>query len=286
MAYWAMRMLSALVCLLPSRVADGLGRALATFAWLFVPAWRKRLATEQVRACLHVDEKEAYRIAKASALRFGPMLFEVLRFPVIARHMEQYVTLEGVEHLKQATAAGRGGVIATAHMGNWELLGGTLAHAGFPILGVAKRQKEQGMDAFINQYRRLIGMEILYNSEVRGMFRKMKEGYIVGLLSDQDPSRHDGIVLNFFDRPTNTVQGPAVMARSAQVPFVPIFIYREANGRHKVLIEKPIEVAHTKDKRADIQQAMQAYQDRLEAQIRQRPADWFWLHDRWKSMRA
>ena len=285
MTYYLVRFLSRVVCLLPGRFCYHLGRALALALWPFLPARRKKLAASQVAMCLGTDERESARIAKESAVRFGPMLFEVLRFPVIVRNMADYVEIEGREHLEGVLAQGKGAVIATGHAGNWELMGGALSQAGFPIIGVAMRQRDAAMDRFINEYRRLVGMHIIYKNDVREMFRMMKEGWVVGLLADQDTSRHDGIVLDFFGQPTNCVPGPAAMARSAGIGIVPGYITRKKDGTHKIIFHAPVEVPRTKDKRADIRTAEQAVNRVLEQHIREHPEEWFWLHDRWKSMR-
>ena len=285
MTYYLVRFLSRLVCLLPGRFCDALGRMLALCLWPFLPAKRKKLAREQVAMCLGTDAKESERIAKESAVRFGPMLFEVLRFPVIVRRMADYVEIEGAEHLREVLSQGKGAVIATGHTGNWELMGGALSQAGFPIIGVAMRQRDAAMDRFINEYRRLVGMHIIYKNDVREMFRMMKEGWVVGLLADQDTNRHDGIVLDFLGRPTNCVPGPATMARSAGIGIIPGYITRKKDGTHKIILHAPIEVPRTKDKRADIRAAQQAVNRVLEQHIREHPEEWFWLHDRWKSLR-
>lgn len=285
MVYYMILLASYIACLLPKSVADAVGSGIARMLWPFFPRRRKVLAKRQIMDCLGVDADEAKQIAKESALRFGPMLLEVLRFPYISRHMDEVVIIEGKEHLAAGLATGRGGIIATGHTGNWELLGGALSHAGFPIVGVAQRQKEESADRFINRYRRLIGMHITYKDDVREMFQMMKKGWAIGLLADQDANRKDGIILQFFGRETNCVAGPASLARSQNVPIVPIFITRDSDGKHRVICHPPIEVAHTSDKKGDIKEALQQYQCILEAHIRKHPTEWFWLHDRWKSMR-
>lgn len=286
MTYYLVRFLSYLVCLLPGRFCYWLGRTLALCLWPFLPRRRKKLAIAQVAMCLGTDEKESRRIAKESAVRFGPMFLEVLRFPVILRNIKDYVAIEGAEHLHKVLAQKKGAVIAAAHMGNWELMGGALSQAGFPIIGVAMRQHDAGMDRFINEYRRLVGMHITYKDDVREMFRKMKEGWIIGLLADQDTNLHDGIVLDFFGRQTNCVSGPAAMARFAGVDIISCYITQKKDGTHKIIIHPPITVAHTKDKRTDIRIAEQKVTHILEQHIRMHPEEWFWLHDRWKSMRT
>ena len=286
LSYRAVKLLSHFVCLLPHRAAMMIGAGLARLLWPFIPARRKRLAQTQIERCLHVSPAEAARIARESTLRFGPMLMEVLRFPVLRRHIEDYVTITGALHTMRASLAqGKGAIIATSHSGNWELMGGALALAGLPIVGVAKRQSAAGMDRFINEYRALVGMHVTYRSSVREMFRMIDQGWIIGLLSDQDPSRRDGVVVDFFGQETNAFTGAAAIARRCGVPIFPVFMHRRADGHHELTIEEPLYVEKTDDRAADVLRVTQDISAHIEAWIRRYPSEWFWLHDRWKSMR-
>lgn len=285
-SYYAMKVLSRLICFLPHSIAMTLGEGLARLAWNFIPARRKALAREQIMRCLDVSAAEAERIARASSLRFGPMLMEVLRFPVMQPRMSAYVTLTGaVEELRTAVAEGGGAIFATSHSGNWELMGGAFACAGLPIVGVAKKQSAQGMDRFINEYRALVGMHITYQTGVREMFRMIDSGWIIGLISDQDPSLRDGVIVDFFGQPTNAFTGAAAIARRCGVPIFPVFIHREPNGHHILTVDPPILVEKTDDRAADVLRVTQIVNTRIEEWIRTYPEEWFWLHDRWKSLR-
>lgn len=286
LSYWAVKLLSHFVCLLPYRAAMMIGAGLAHLLWPFIPARRKRLAQTQIERCLRVSPAEAARIARESTLRFGPMLMEVLRFPVLRRHIEDYVTITGALHtMRAALAQGKGAIIATSHSGNWELMGGALALAGLPIVGVAKRQSAAGMDRFINEYRALVGMHVTYRSSVREMFRMIDQGWIIGLLSDQDPSRRDGVIVDFFGQETNAFTGAAAIARRCEVPIFPVFMHRRADEHHELIIEEPLYVEKTDDRAADVLRVTQEISAHIEAWIRRYPSEWFWLHDRWKSMR-
>lgn len=284
-SYYLLKAISAIVCLLPRGFIEVLGLGLGNFAWLVIPRKRKVLAHDQIVACLGVTEKEAERIAKASVVRFGPMLFEVLRFPVIKKDPQAYVRIEGLEKLQQGMAEGRGAVIASAHSGNWELMGGAFAMAGIPLVGVAMKQKSSGSDRFINEYRTLIGMHITYKTGVREMFDMLKKGWAIGLIMDQDTNRHDGLVLDFFGQPTNCTPGAASMARFQDVPIFTSFMHRDAQGRHTLFVEGPFHVEKTKDKREDVRQMTQFLTHEIEKHVRRYPEEWFWLHDRWKSIR-
>ena len=285
-SYHAVKILSRLICLLPHGAAMMLGQGLAWLAWIFVPKKRKTLAREQVMRCLSVSAAEAERIARASSLRFGPMLMEVLRFPVMKGRMDDYVTITGaIAEVRAAVAAGKGAIFATSHSGNWELMGGAFACAGLPIVGVAKRQSAAGMDRFINEYRALVGMHITYQTGVREMFRMIDAGWIIGLISDQDPSLRDGIIIDFFGQPTNAFTGAAAIARRCGVPIFPVFIHREESGHHILTVEPGIMVEKTDDRTEDVRRVTQTINTRIEQWIRKYPEEWFWLHDRWKSLR-
>jgi len=285
LSYHFARFVSWISCQMTSGVAEAIGRGLGSLAWKVVPKWRKSMARENIMLCLGVDEMEADRIAKESVVRFGPMLMEVLRFSQLKKCMADYVTIEGGEHLKAAMERGEGGIIATAHSGNWELMGGALSQAGFPIVGVAMKQKSEGPDRFINEQRALVGMHITYKTDVREMYDMLVKGWFIGLIMDQDTNRHDGIILDFFQRPTNCVPGAASMARFKQVPIFPAFMHRREDGTHLLTVLPPIRVERTKDKREDIRRTTQEIVKLTEDHIREYPGEWFWLHDRWKSMR-
>ena len=287
MMYYLAKIVSSICCMMPFGLAEAIGNFLGSFSWLVVPKWRKKMAIDNIKRCLGVDEEEARRIAKESWVRFGPMLMEVMRFPVIHERMTELVEIagDGAKLLRDGLALGKGGIIATAHSGNWELMGGALSAMGFPIVGVAQKQKEADFDKFINEYRRMVGMHITYKGDVREMYDMLKKGWIIGLLMDQDISVRDGIVFDWFGRATNFVQGPATFARYRGAPLFPGYIHRLENGRHRIIIYPPIFVEKTKDKHADILNAMIKVSKVLEKHIREYPEEWFWMHDRWKSMR-
>ena len=283
--YFLEKCLSFFCCLLPEAFCNWLGETLGALTWPLVPKKRRKMAVGNVMQCLGVDEKEAERIAKASWVRFGPMAFEVLRFPRFKGRLRERVELEGLDEVKKILALGRGVVFATSHCGNRELLGGALAEAAVPLVAVGMKQKESGSDRFITENRRLVGMHVTYKDDVREMFKMLKEGWAIGLLMDQDVSTRDGVVIDWFGRPTNFAQGPATLARHQKLPIIPIYITRLADGRHKGIIHPPIPVPNTKDKKADILAATKEVGRVLESHIRAHPAEWFWLHDRWKSVR-
>ena len=74
-----------------------------------MPKKRKVMAVNNIKRCLKVDEVRANQIAKKSWTRFGPMIMEVLRFKIICRDIEKYVTIIGEENIKKAMECDVGG---------------------------------------------------------------------------------------------------------------------------------------------------------------------------------
>ncbi|MCR5833087.1 MAG: lipid A biosynthesis acyltransferase [Selenomonadaceae bacterium] len=290
MEYRLLKFLSWLVCLLPLKFALKLGRAFATLIWFVLPPKRKNLALENIRHCLNTTPEETKRIAKESTVQLGEIFIEVLSFPKLKEIMNSHVKIVGLEnftnYINSSERGGRGGIIATCHGDNWELLGGALAQNGIPLVGVAKKQKSEDADKFINEYRTEIGMHITYRSGVREMYNMLDEGYIIGLIMDQDVGRDNAAVVKFFNRATNFVTGAASMSRFRKVPIFPTFMHRNADGTHTLEISAPLQVERTNDKHADIKNMTQKLATLIEEHVKKYPAEWFWLHDRWKSMRV
>ena len=272
---------------MPLKVSLRLGRGVASLLWLFLPAKRKNLATENIVRCLEVSKPEAERIARESTVQLGSLFMEVLAFPKLKGNMANHVKVVGLEHLtRYKNSSERGAVIMTGHNDNWELMGGAFAQNGIPLVGVAKKQKSAGADKFINEFRTLIGMHITYRSGVREMYKMLDEGHFIGLIMDQDVGRTDGVVVKFFNRATNFVTGAASMSRFRKIPIFPAFMHKNSDGTHTLEIFPPLYVEKTSDKHADIKKMTQKLATLIENHIRKYPDEWFWLHDRWKSMRV
>ena len=285
MAYYVAIFFSKIFCLLPQGASMAIGKFLGELFWLVVPKRRKEMAKKNIVRCLETDEKTAEKIAKKSVTRFGTMIAEVLRFPIMKDRLSDFLVFSGKENIPSGVTTGLGSVSVTTHSGNWELLGAALSSLNIPTVAVGKKQTSAGADRFITEYRKLMGMHVTYKSDVREMFDLLKKGFTIGLLADQDPTIHDGIILTFLNRVTNCVTGPAALARFNNAPIIPLFLHRLDDGRHEVIIYPPLYVRKTKDKREDIKRTTQELNEIFEKHIRQYPEEWFWLHDRWKSVR-
>ena len=283
MLYWIVKTIGRLLRLLPLSWALRLGRGLGCLCWPLVPHRRREMAVNNIMFSLGVDRAEALDLVRRSAVRFGPLFIELLRLPLLNRdNIRQRVRFQNEHYLWDAVKHGRGVILATAHSGNWEMLGATLALYGFPIIGIAQRQTNEDMDRLINEYRTSTGMPIVYKQGVRDMVKLLGEGKIVGLLMDQD-NLSDGVFVEFFGRPASTPQGAAALARLKGSPIVPVFISSRDDGSHLAIAHPAVWLEKTADREQDIFMTTQQLTRIVEDHIREHPAEWFWLHNRWKT---
>lgn len=263
--------------------AVSMGTWLGKFFWTLVPLRRKKLAVINIlRAGITKDEKEAKAIAKASSVRFGSLAVSMFRFPLLNRsNIQDYVVIEGKEKLDDILASGKGCILAATHCGNWEMEGAALALYGYPLLSVAMKQKNKEFDRFLCEYRSMPGQTVEYKTGVRDMLRRLKQGYFVGLLCDQDPG-DTGILSDFLGQRTLTPTGPAHFSLLCKLPVMTALIHEERPGHYRIIIDDPIEAPEGLSKKEAIQFITDEINQRLGDWIKKYPEEWFWLHNRWK----
>ena len=285
LAYSLMKLMSRIACVQPTCFNDALAYALGQIGWLATPKWRRYMAKENVKECLGVSETEAERIAKESVTRFGRMLIEVLRYPLINQaNFRNLVHFEGLEHLEEAYAEGRGVIMCTAHYGNWEMLGASMALLGYPILSITRKQNDGDADRFINEYRKMVGQHVTYNhgkSSMLSIGRYLKDKHLVGILYDQD-SAHTGEHLELFGKPARVPDGAAQLARVFKAPIVPLFMHNQPDGTLTAVIHPCFHADPQLSREENSHVIMEKLIRIAEEEIRRDPAMWFWVHDRWK----
>ena len=99
MAYYVAIFFSKIFCLLPQGASMAIGKFLGELFWLVVPKRRKEMAKKNIVRCLETDEKTAEKIAKKSVTRFGTMIAEVLRFPIMKDRLSDFLVFSGKENI-------------------------------------------------------------------------------------------------------------------------------------------------------------------------------------------
>ncbi len=288
LGYYIVKFFSKLMCIMPLFLRKLFAKFVGSVAVLVVPRWRMQMAEANIRECLGVDEKRAKQIAEDSLHRFGRMVVEVLRFPLLnQKTIHDKVKVEGLEYLEEAYAKNKGVIMATGHYGNWELLGATVALHGYPMLSITRKQNNSYMDRAINEFREMVGQQVTYNRGEHGLLaisRMLREKKLLGVLFDQD-TNDDGVEIDLFGKRSIIPLGPAALSRIYGSPILPIFLHNNEDGTCTAKIYPPLYTPKTKNKEQDFYDVTRQLVDILEAEIKAHPEMWFWVHDRWKDGR-
>ena len=273
-----------LVGLLSPRIADAVGAALGSLSYTLLPS-RRRIAYENLKKAMGdtLTEQEIQAIIKRVFKNIGRTLVEFARFGKIKLEGTRKITfLDGSEHLQKVHDEGKGGIIVTAHFGNWELLGSWIAASGYPMDFLVGSQHNQKVDNLLNDFRREMGVGIIpLKTSIRGVFKCLRANHFTGLVSDQH-AHSGGVTVKFFGRKAATPKGPAAFALKAKCPLIPLLIRRERYDRHVVMAGTPIYPPHSGDDEKDIETMTMAYTKFFEDGIRRYPDQWMWTHRRWK----
>ncbi len=184
--------------------------------------------------------------------------------------------------LRHALERGRGAVAVTGHYGNWEGCLAGLVARGVPATVVVQRQENPLVDAYLNRGRAGAGTEVVDRGDAaRGALRALRRGRAVFFVADQDAGR-TGVFVPFFGRPASTHRGPAMIARRAGAPLVAMAATRTGDLRYRI---DASEVDAGREGEVDdvVERLTAAFTAWLEARVRARPEQYFWLHRRWKT---
>jgi len=201
-----------------------------------------------------------------------------------APELRERVQVEGLEHVRAPLSEGRGVVILSGHLGNWELGGAGVAARGIPLDVVVRRQSNPLFDERMRQTRERLGMRVVYRADAtRSVLRTLRSGGAVALVADQNV-REGGIFVDFFGVPASTTRGPALLAGRTGAAVVLAVPLSEPGSRARYRLEFiPLEPEPGLDPDDSVRALTRTYVSALEAAIRGAPSQYFWFHRRWRS---
>ncbi len=245
---------------------------------------RRATAVANVRAAFPGrTDGECRAIVRGAFANLGRHVLDLLRFDTMSvEQMMDLVELEGVEHVEQALAAGRGVMFFTGHFGFWELQ--VMVHAARfePILMVARTLNNPLLEAMIERMRSRVGTRVIpRRGAVRGLLRGLLHHQSVGMMIDQHMHDRSAVTVEFFGRPAATTSAIAALALRTGVPVIPVFGLPLPGGRYRMVYETPVELPDP-DSPDAVQALTQRCTDVLETYVRRYPELWLWMHRRWR----
>ncbi|MGQ9607846.1 MAG: lysophospholipid acyltransferase family protein [bacterium] len=277
--------ISRCVLILPRKITLNVGVLLGDLFFLLFRRERNKAFNNLFYA--FGTEKSAdqiYKICRGCFRNLGKGLLEFLQFPKLKPdNFRNFINIEGKQNIDEVLRRGKGGIVLTAHFGNWELVG-----ASFPLLGyrsntIVRPAKLQKLDEFVNRYRKKTGLNCIgRGTSVKSAIQCLKRNELLGILADVD-TKVDGVFVDFFGHPAYTPRGPVSIALKTNAGLLPTFIVRQKDDSHKLIIEQELKLVITGNTEEDIKVNTQAFTKIIESYIRKYPDQWIWFHDRWKT---
>lgn len=275
-----MRLLAGVFGFLPLDLASELGGGIARL--LGPRLGITNVARDNLRqAFADLPEEEISQIVKAMWDNLGrvaaeyPHLKKIRVFATGGR-----VETHGLEHMDQAVAAGRRMIIFSGHLANWEIAALAAVQYGISIVQIYRAANNPLVDRMVLEFRGKPGGFAAKGSEgARRAVMALRQGVHLSLLADQ--KMNDGIAVPFFGRKAMTAPALAALALRFDCDVLPARVERLSGARFRLTVHPPLPLPRSGSREADIAQLMAAVNAKLEEWIRERPADWLWLHRRW-----
>jgi len=268
--YWLARFVLSSVARFPA-----LARVYVKLLDLAVPRFRKT-----ARRNLEIADIPDEGVIDEMYRSIARLLVSFARFPSINKaNVAEWIRYDGLENFKAAQARGRGVLVATAHLGNWELSAFAHALMTAPMHIVVRPLDNPRLDALVEQRRALSGNHIISKRDAaREILRALKMGDAVGILIDQNTLPEEGVFIDFFGERACAGAAFARFAHHTGAAVVPGFaLWSEQDRRYALRFDSEIEMT------GDVARDTQRIHTHLESVVREHPDQYLWIHRRWKT---
>lgn len=231
-------LLSALTAALPLSVGYAIANGLArVHLWLF-PARRHAALVNLATILPGSSRRERMRVVIKMMASYNCMLYEFFRLPRLERdELLRNVVVDGHEHVLAALERGKGVIITSCHLGNWELGAVVLAHLGHPVHAVAGVQLGRWLAPAVRDAKSELAVHTIRPEDGwRKLWRALSRNDVLALMVDGDIFGQ-GVSLPFFGRDVRWPAGPGVLSKRTGAPVVSGYAKRLGGGRFQIVLE-------------------------------------------------
>jgi KDO2-lipid IV(A) lauroyltransferase len=284
MKYYQLKFAELLGRVFPRRVAYGIARRIADVYVLLDRRGREAVMANLRRIHEHggvrLSERALHSLARENFLNFAKYLVDFFHFlHVRPERLHRLIEFGGAcEALDELLAHGRGVIVVSAHLGNWELGAAAMTSLGYKIHAVALRVPDRKLNALYQRYRAARGIHTIpFGRAARGCLEALRRNEIVALMGDRDYTGARFIV-ELFGAPARLPDGPAKLALATGVPVLPMYMVRRPGETFQMIVHEPIWPDSARD---TLQTLTRRIAGSLERVIREHSEQWFLFHDLW-----
>jgi len=265
---------------------EQLSGALGKIGYLCAVSPRKVVLENLAIAFPDLSSVQRERIAKDFFYIFAAGSFELLHFLNRPERIDTHIAVEGLSHLQEAYARGKGIIGLTAHYGNFPLIMAKLVREGFKVAVIARPLRDEKSGDFIHSLRTNAGVKTIFSYPrrecVHSTIKALRENTVICMLSDQNFGT-GGVWVDFFGKLAATPTGATVFALRTSAAVVPLFMVRRPLGKYTLYIEKAVPLEHAEENEESVLINTARFSKIIEAWIKRYPEHWGWIHKRWKS---
>lgn len=279
---WLLLGAARLVARLPPGPGLALGRGLGRLG-LRIAGERQRIARINLALCFPtLGELERQRLLRRHFQSLGMALMETAWCWCLPpdRLRDRLRDISGEHHLREALNGGRGVIVLAAHFTHLEI-GSTLLGLHYPGAAVYRPHRNSLLETFIQRRRgrHNVGGQLIPKARPRGMLKILRENHFLWYAADQDYRGAASMFVPFFGVLAASNAAIIRLARLSSAPVLPFYQERLDDGGYRLVFLPPLENFPTDDPGRD----MACIHRILEAMIRRQPADYLWVHRRFKT---
>ena len=255
-------------------------------AWLFkrlgpLTSTHRIVETNLRIAFPQADDAEIGRLLEESWAEAGRVALE---FPILDKIIADPSRVELVngERLAEIARTGESVVFISGHFSSMEVMPAEIIHAGITCQITYRAMNNPYVDASFRRSRFRYGVRLFApkgGESARELIRALARGECVALMNDQ--KFNGGVAAPLFGVTCYTAPGPSSFALRFGIPLQPMSVQRIHKARFRVVVHDPIWVPNTGDRNRDIEAGVRKVNAFIEDRVRDRPAEWFWVHKRW-----
>ena len=281
-ALWGHIVGSAIVRLLPRRVWYRIADMLLPLALLGWPGQVER-ASLNLRRILGAGatDQEVRRRTRLAFRNYARYMIDLLWLSGSTREeREATTTILGWEHVVEALGRGKGMVLVSAHLGNWDLPAAVLAGRGYSVNVIVETLEPPAWNERVQRIREAIGLHAIpMETGVREMYAALRRNETVAVTFDR-PVLNGGVCVGYFGAETAVPEGVARLALRTGAAVVGAVGLRRGD-RIITRVSPPFEISMTGHRERDVQALTQTIVSWLEGHVRQYPSQWFMFRDFW-----
>ncbi len=269
---------------MPEKTGRAVGTRLGRLSFRLSPNARQVVAANQAQVLGRpVDDPLVVASTREAFELYARYFVESFHLPEFSdEEIVARVDCDTEYRLHDAAAAGRGGICALPHLGNWDAAGRWMKAIGLPALAVAEELKPRRLYDLFVELRRSIGMDVVGLSDPnigRKLAVALGENRMIALVADRDFTGR-GVEVEMFGRKRTIPAGPALLSLSTGAPLIVTPTYTTPDG-WRIEIREPLTIEPTGDKREDVRSLTVLMAKTFEEAIAAAPSDWHMFQPGW-----